>query len=429
MTVDVALWSGLIFYIDDPLSLSMKRVRVLMFGWEFPPHSSGGLGTACYGLTRALSRAHIDVVFVLPKKLEGFDHKFLKMVFANIRNVTLRGVHSLLIPYINAESYEEYLRTAPDTETYGLNLYDEVRRYGVRARKVAAEESFDVIHAHDWLSFRAGIEAKKISGKPLVVHVHATEFDRSAGHPCQEVYEMEKAGMEAADCVVTVSQHTKNIVLEHYGIPEDKVIVVHNGVDFTEHKKDLSPALQHLKLAGKKIVLFLGRITIQKGPDYFLKAAKQVLRYEPNTVFVVSGSGDMEHQMIRMAADTGLSQHVIFAGWLRGDDITRLYKAADLFIMPSVSEPFGLTALEAAASGTPVLMSKQSGAAEVMPNALKSDFWDIDDMTDKIVGVLHSRGLHNTLVENAAHDVEQVTWENAAGKCSVLYRDLIAHAH
>jgi glycosyltransferase involved in cell wall biosynthesis len=400
-----------------------------MFGWEFPPHNSGGLGNACYGLSRALSRSHIDVIFVLPKKLEGFDHSFLKMVFANVRNVTLRSVHSLLIPYINTETYEEYLRTAPEKEVYGLNLFDEVRRYGLQAKKIAAEEEFDVIHAHDWLSFRAGIESKKISGKPLIVHVHATEFDRTAGHPNQYIYDAEKEGMEAADCVITVSQHTKNVVLEHYGISADKVMVVHNGIDYSEHKKPLSPALEHLKLAGKKIVLFLGRITIQKGPDYFLKAAKQVLRYEPNAVFVISGSGDMEHQMIRMASEMGLSEHVVFAGWLRGDDVPRLYRAADLFIMPSVSEPFGLTALEAAANGTPVLVSKQSGAAEVMQNALKSDFWDTDDMTDKIVGVLHSRGLHNTLAENAAHDVEQVTWESAAGKCSVLYKDLIAHAH
>ena len=399
-----------------------------MFGWEFPPHNSGGLGTACFGLTRAMSRAQIDVIFVLPKKLDGFDHSFLKMVFANIRNVTLRGVRSLLVPYINTESYEEYLRTAPDSEIYGLNLFDEVRRYALRAKKIAQEENFDVIHAHDWLSFRAGIEAKNVSGKPLIVHVHATEFDRTAGHPNQHIFEAEKAGLQAADCIIAVSHHTKNVITERYGISADKIMVVHNGIDYADHKKDVRPALGHLKLAGKKIVLFVGRITIQKGPDYFLKAAKKVLEFEPNALFIVSGSGDMEHQMIRLATDMGLSNHVVFAGFTRGDDLVALYRAADLFIMPSVSEPFGLTALEAAANGTPILVSKQSGAAEVLPNALKSDFWDIDDMTDKIVGVLRSRGLHDTLGENGTRDVEQVTWENAAGKCSVLYHDLLNKA-
>lgn len=407
---------------------SMKRIRVLMFGWEFPPHNSGGLGIACYGLTKALARAKIDVIFVLPKKLSGFDHDFLRMVFANVRNVTLRSVHSLLVPYINTESYEEYLRTAPDNEVYGLNLFEEVRRYGLRARKIAMEEEHDVIHAHDWLSFRAGIEAKRLSGKPLVVHVHATEFDRTAGHPNQHIYEAERKGMHAADCVIAVSHHTKKTIMEHYGISGDKIMVVHNGIDYGDHKKELSPSLFYLKLTGRKVVLFVGRITIQKGLDYFLKAAKRVLEYEPKVMFVVSGSGDMEHQMIRMATEMGLAEHVVFTGFLRGDDLTRLYRAADLFIMPSVSEPFGLTALEAAANGAPILVSKQSGAAEVLPNALKSDFWDIDDMTDKIVGVLRSRGLHDTLGENGTRDVEQVTWENAAGKCTALYHDLLARA-
>jgi glycosyltransferase involved in cell wall biosynthesis len=404
------------------------KLRVLMFGWEFPPHNSGGLGTACYGLTKALSRAHIDVVFVLPKKLSGFDHSFLRMVFANIRNVTIRSVHSLLTPYINTESYNEYLRTAPDNELYGLNLFDEVRRYGLQARRIAEEEDFDVIHAHDWLSFRAGIEAKKISGRPLVVHVHATEFDRTAGHPNQMIYDEERKGMHAADCIMAVSHHTKRAIIEHYGIDPEKVIVVHNGIDHRDHQKALSPALEHLRLAGKKVVLFVGRITIQKGPDYFLQAAKRVIQYEPDALFVVSGSGDMEHQMIRMAATMGLSDKVVFAGFVRGDDLLRLYRAAELYVMPSVSEPFGLTALEAVANGTPILVSKQSGVSEVLTNALKSDFWDVEDMADKIIGVLRSGGLKRTLGENGVRDVEQVTWEKAAGKCSVVYQDMLERA-
>lgn len=406
----------------------MKNIRVLMFGWEFPPHNSGGLGTACYGLTRALSSSHISVTFVLPKKLDGFDHSFLRMVFANIRNIKLRGVRSLIHPYITSDLYDEYLRTAPDSDLYGLNLFDEVRRYGLQARIIAREEPHDVIHAHDWLSFRAGMEAKKVSGKPLIVHVHATEFDRTAGHPNQYIYDEERRGLHAADCIIAVSKHTKNVIVEHYGISPEKIMVVHNGIEVGEHRRALPEALGNIKTQGKKIVLFVGRITIQKGPDWFLRVARRTLEFEPNALFIISGSGDMERQIVRMAADMGLSDKIVFAGFVRGDDLDRLYRAADLFVMPSVSEPFGITALEALANGTPILVSKQSGVSEVLTHALKSDFWDVDDMADKIIGVLHSRGLHDTLGEMGARDVEHVTWESAAGKCTAIYKDLISRA-
>ncbi len=407
-----------------PLFL-MKHIRVLMFGWEFPPHNSGGLGIACYGLTKALSSAHVRVTFILPKKLDGIAHDFLRIVFANIRNVKMRSVQTLLHPYINAELYDEYLRTMPENKLYGLSLFDEVRRYGLQARTIALEEPHDVIHAHEWLSFRAGIEAKRVSGKPLIVHVHATEFDRSAGNPNQYVYEEERKGMHAADCVIAVSQHTKNIIVEHYGVAPEKVIVVHNGIDVDEHRTHLAPALAHIRTQGKKIVLFVGRITIQKGPDYFIKVARRVLEYNPNALFVISGSGDMEYQIIRMAADMGLGDKVVFAGFVRGEELNQLYRAADMFVMPSVSEPFGLTALEALANGTPILVSKQSGVAEVLSHALKSDFWDIDDMADKILSVIESRGLHDTLGELGSRDVEHLTWESAAGKCTAIYKELI----
>lgn len=404
----------------------MKRVRVLMFGWEFPPHNSGGLGTACYGLTKSLSRANVEVAFVLPKKLEGLDHDFLRILFANIKNVKFRGAQTLIHPYITQEIYEEYLRTAPENELYGLNLFDEVRRYGLQARLIAKEERHDLIHVHDWLSFRAGIEAKRVSGKPLVVHVHATEFDRTAGHPNQYIYNEERKGMHAANCVITVSQHTKNVVVEHYGVASDKVMVVHNGVDHSEYRRDFPPILEEVKAQGKKIVLFVGRITIQKGPDYFIKTAKRVLEYDPNVLFVVSGSGDMEREIIKMAAEMGLGDKVVFAGFVRGEELTRLYRCADLFVMPSVSEPFGLTALEALANGTPILVSKQSGVGEVLTHALRSDFWDIDDMADKIVNVLASPGLKQTLGILGSSDALRATWEKSAGKCMEVYKDVLA---
>ena len=399
-----------------------------MFGWEFPPHNSGGLGTACFGLTKALSRRNVDVTFVLPKRLKGIEHDFLRIVFANVRNIKMRSVKTLLHPYISEELYDEYLRTAPEDQVYGLNLFDEVRRYGLQASAIAAEELHDVIHAHDWLSFRAGMEAKRISGKPLIVHVHATEFDRTGGHPNQHIYEEERRGMHAADCIISVSQHTKNVIVEHYGIEPDRIMVVHNGIDCADHRKALPPALSHIRANGKKVVLFVGRITIQKGPDNFIKVAKRVLEHDPNVLFVVSGSGDMEHQIIRLAADMGLGDKVVFAGFVRGDDLLQLYRAADLYVMPSVSEPFGLTALESLANGTPILVSKQSGVSEVLTHVLKSDFWDIDDMTDKIVNVIESRGLHDTLGALGSHDVEQVTWESAAGKCEAVYDRLARDA-
>ena len=403
----------------------MKNIKVLMFGWEFPPHNSGGLGTACFGLSKALARAHVNVTFVLPKKLEGLDHAFLKIVFANIRNIKVRSVQTLLHPYISAELYDEYLRSAPENEIYGLNLFDEVRRYGLQARIIAAEEPHDLIHAHDWLSFRAGIEAKRVSGKPLIVHVHATEFDRTGGNPNQYIYEEERRGLHAADCIVSVSQHTKNVIVEHYGIASDKVVVVHNGINHAEHRKDLPPVLAHVKAQGKKIVLFVGRITIQKGPDYFIKVARRVLELDPNVLFVMSGAGDMEHQIIRLAADMGLGDKIVFAGFVRGEELMKHYRAADLYVMPSISEPFGLTALEALSNGTPILISKQSGVSEVLTHALKSDFWDVDDMADKILNVVQSKGLHDTLGEFGGKDVEHVTWENAAGKCKEIYESMV----
>lgn len=402
-----------------------KKIRVLMFGWEFPPHNSGGLGTACYGLSKSLTGADIALTFVLPKRLSGIDQSFLKIVFANIRNIKLRAVSTLIHPYITSDLYDEYLRTAPESDIYGLNLFDEVRRYGLQARIIAREEEHDVIHAHDWLSFRAGIEAKRVSGKPLVVHVHATEFDRTGGHPNQYIYDEERKGLHAADRIIAVSGHTKDVIVAYYGIHPDKVSVVHNGIDAGEHQRELPAALSPLRLKGKKIVLFVGRITIQKGPDYFIRVAKRVLEFVPNALFIVSGTGDMERQVIRLASDLGLSDKIVFAGFVRNEELTRLYRAADLFVMPSVSEPFGLTALEASVNGTPILVSKQSGVSEVMTHALKSDFWDVDDMADKIVNVLESRGLHDTLADFGRRDAEHATWESAAGKCVDIYRSLL----
>lgn len=396
-------------------------LKVLMFGWEFPPHNSGGLGTACFGLTRALSR-DTEVVFVLPKKIT-VNSDFTKMVFANSRAIKFHNVDAFLYPYITEEMYREGVRYHHD-DIYGLSLMDEVKRYAAKAGAIARNENCDIIHAHDWLSFLAGIEAKKATGKPLVVHVHATEFDRTGGQGVNtQVYEIEKAGLQAADAVIAVSNWTKNILVSKYGITPEKVTVVHNGIDFEECQAGPSH-LQALRAAGNKIVLFVGRITMQKGPDYFVRAAKRVVEYRPNTMFVVSGSGDMERQMMREAAESGIGDKMLFAGFLRGADLNAVYQAADLYVLPSISEPFGITPLESLANGTPVLISKQSGVSEVLSHALKADFWDIDDMSDKIISTLDNPALYENLRKNGREEALRQTWNNAAEKCVSLYKKI-----
>ena len=400
-------------------------VKVLMFGWEFPPHNSGGLGTACLGLTRALAGANTAITFVLPKRVNA-GAGWLKMCFADLPTVLGRGITTHLYPYITSESYARERRGLPPI--YGLDLIGEVRRYGILAGQIAISEAFDIIHAHDWLSFPAGLSAKRVSGKPLVVHVHATEFDRTGGLGVnQEVYKIEKEGMDQADAVVAVSQWTKNMIVRHYGISTEKVTVVHNGIEAGDYRP-LPDRLSALKQAGEKIVLFVGRITLQKGPDYFIRAARRVLELQPKVYFLIAGSGDMEGQVLREAAALGIADRVIFTGFVRGAELDALYQSADLYVLPSVSEPFGITPLESLANGTPVIISYQSGVAEVLHHALKVDFWDTEELANQIITVLRHPALHQTLKQYGGDEVRQVTWTVAAEKCLNLYRSLLAGA-
>lgn len=407
-----------------------------MFGWEFPPHNSGGLGTACLGLTRALGekKEDVEVTFVLPRKQEASGAP-INFLFADnfLRHIKFRSINTILTPYLNTQTYDEYYQTLPGEEQgfYGASLFEEVQLYMKRARAIAESEDFDVIHAHDWLAAGAGIMAKEVSGKPLVIHVHATEFDRTGGTGVNEmVYRMEKQGMEAADKVIAVSNFTKDIVVEKYGIPEEKVEVVYNGTEAEENNlcsdADRCTPLDILKTRGGKIVLFVGRITLQKGPEYFLRAAKRVLEYEPNTIFVVAGSGDMHGQMMRETAELGISKNVLFAGFLRGAELEQIYRAADLYVMPSVSEPFGLTALEAVENGTPVLLSKQSGVSEVIRHALSVDFWDTDGMANKIITVLRYDCLANEMRRNARKELLNLSWSKAAERCVDIYSSVVS---
>jgi glycogen(starch) synthase len=402
---------------------------VLMFGWEFPPHNSGGLGTACLGLTRALTKQDVDVTFVLPKRVDLKDDH-TRFVFADNGkrkvNIRYRKIDSLIQPYITSDGYIKELDQVTEKTIYGKRLIDEVRRYALEARAIAEEEDFDVIHAHDWLSFLAGVEAKKVSGKPLILHFHATEYDRSGGQGANpEVFDLEVQAVQHADQVVAVSGLTKNILVEKYGVRPDNIEVIHNGIEAPQ-QHSVPETLQNLKSQGVKIVLYLGRITIQKGPDYFIKAAKRVLElYDGKVMFVVAGSGDMHKQMVDQAAALGIGDKVLFTGFLRGDDTTAMFKAADLFVMPSVSEPFGLVPLEAALQETPAIISKQSGISEVMADALKADFWDVDEMTDQIISVLKYGSLKNTLAKNALSEAKRLTWDTPAQKCVNLYNKLI----
>ena len=405
-----------------------KKLKVLMFGWEFPPHNNGGLGTACYGLTKALSNQNVEVTFVMPTMPDPEMHKFLKIISADsLKNVKIKQVDTIMKGYMTSEEYNqslhEYIKYGKGNKKsiYGKNLLEEVERFAKVAALIARHEDFDVIHAHDWLTYKAGMIAKKVSGKPLVVHMHATEFDRTGGNGVnQYVYDIEREGMQAADAVITVSNFTKNMVTQHYAIDPNKITVVHNAVEFDNCD------FGDCRISDKdKVVLFLGRITLQKGPDYFIEAAHKVSQKIPNVKFVVAGSGDMEYQMIERAAELGIGHKVLFAGFLRGKDIDRAYKMADLYVMPSVSEPFGITPLESMRNGTPVLISKQSGVSEVIQHCLKVDFWDVDEMTNKIVGVLKYKELQEELRDNGSKEVLKFSWNEPAKKCVDVYNDVL----
>lgn len=370
-----------------------------MFGWEFPPYSSGGLGTACYGLTKGLSNIGVQVTLVLP--MEGAKSDRIKIIPARIKIIRKK---SLLIPYMAAEEYSRKYKKMFNS-IYGQDLFKEVYRYSEIAKSIAKEEEFDVIHCHDWMTYPAGIKAKQVSNKPLVIHVHATEFDRTGSNPNQKVYEIEREGMHKADSIIAVSNFTKNKIVEHYGINPDKVTVVHNAIETDGY--DISA---DFGLKDNKIVLFFGRITMQKGPDYFIYAAKKVLEHEKNVKFVIAGSGDMERFIIEKAAELGIADKVIFAGRLKQEEVPKVYKMADVYVMPSISEPFGLTALESMAAGTPVIISKQSGVSEVVKHCLKVDFWDIDELTNKIVSILRYGPLKETLQEYGKIETSKFSW-------------------
>ena len=425
-------------------------MKVFMLGWEFPPFISGGLGTACYGLTKAMNRLGLKVTFCLPKIVEGQYAKHVNLLSPNsltsiattrineLTNVTFRTINSPLQPYSRPDVYlqrvEETLRQKQqihktcnitdqfmDKADYGGDMYTEVHRYAAIAAELAKNEDFDIIHAHDWMTYHAGIAVAAVSGKPLIVQVHSTEFDRSGENVNQMIYDIEREGMNAANKIIAVSNFTRNIIISRYGISGEKVEVVHNGTERNGNNTLRASTVRK----DEKLVLFLGRITMQKGPEYFLQAAKKVLEVMDDVKFVMAGSGDMMHRAIEMAAELGIGSKVLFTGFLRGDDVQKIYEMADLFVMPSVSEPFGLVPLEALHNNVPVIISKQSGVSEVLTHALKVDFWDTDDMANKIVAVLKYAPLKITLQNHGNFEVRKLRWEDSAAKCAKIYEETL----
>lgn len=420
-------FSGAIKELRASFGLRPKRPRptkqsdgVLMFGWELPPFNSGGLGVACFELTRELANFGVPVTFVLPKK-EAIKAEHLKLLFAD-QSPKCEFVETNLVPYKTSLGGEQ-----DEDRRYSRELVREVYRYGQKAKGIAKREKFEVIHAHDWLSFPAGVAAKKVTGKPLVVHVHATEFDRCGGANFDpDVFQIEKDGLRYADRVIAVSEYTKNILVKHYDVAKSKIKVVHNGVKKEKTGgRNLKSAFAPFKAAGRKVVLFLGRVTLQKGPDYFIEAARKVLEVYPKVIFVVCGTGDMENQLIERTASMGIADKIFFTGFIKNEDLSKVYRSADLYVMPSVSEPFGIVALEALTNKTPVIISKQSGVAETVKHALKVDFWNTDELANKIHAVLENPSLKRTLRTHGAVEAESQSWDKAAKKCLSVYRDLI----
>ncbi len=473
-----------------------------MFGWEFPPHISGGLGTASYGLTKSLSAIDdLEILFVVPKLYGDEDEDVANLIGAgdirvkqykkkftdawkeyiqeisekgeidyisgknklNLKSIEFIEVKSRLQPYLSPAEFENFLKekniigakikidergklyyekdgkikeinfSKKETEVYsedgkfifsgkyGSNLLQEVYNYARVAVVIAKENDFDLIHGHDWLANAAGIAAKKVSGKPLVIHVHATEYDRGgADRIDSRVFALEQAGMMAADKIITVSNLTKNTVIKHYGADENKVQTVYNAVEPQEAEKNI-----YKKNVKEKLVTFLGRITYQKGPAYFINAAKKVLEKTDNVRFVMAGNGDMYQEMIKYAAKMGIADKFHFTDFLKGDEVIKMFSISDVYVMPSVSEPFGISPLEAMRSNVPVIISKQSGVAEVIQNAIKIDYWDDEALADSIYGLIKYNGLSKMFIKQSKEEVEAMKWDKPAKEVKEIYDSLV----
>ena len=424
-----------------------------MFGWEFPPHIAGGLGTACYGIVKGLAYNGVQTLFVMPSASGDEDQSAAKIINASdvpvesvgstvdefLDKVKFVRIGSNMIPYVDPEEFHEMVESERRLQSenltkcigtkfrfsgrYGSNLMEEVAHYAMVGGTIAMEhkDEFDIIHAHDWLTYLAGIAAKELTGKPLVVHVHATSFDRGTEDQIDSrVYDIEKRGMMAADKVIAVSDLTRNIVINKYGIDPEKVVTVHNAVDFSGREN-----VKVDRGVRDKVVTFLGRITFQKGPEYFIEAAAKVLKRTKGVRFVMAGSGDMMNRCIRHVAKLGISDRFHFTGFLRGAEVQKMFAMSDVYIMPSVSEPFGISPLEAMRSNVPAIISNQSGAAEVLKYAFKVDFWDVDAMADDIYALLKYPALADFAAREGYEEVNRLKWNIATAKLKNIYESVV----
>ncbi|MBO7281390.1 MAG: glycosyltransferase family 4 protein [Bacteroidaceae bacterium] len=420
-------------------------MKVLMFGWEFPPHISGGLGTASYGLTKGfVPQGDVEIKFCIPKPYGDEDNSFLRIVGMNSVPIVWKDVDSSYVEsrvgaIIRPDEYYRYrdhiygdfsymntndLGCMEFAGGYPENLHEEINNYSIIAGVVARTEEFDIIHSHDWLTYPAGIHAKQVSGKKLVIHVHATDFDRSRGNVNPTVYAIEKNGMDHADHIFCVSELTRRTVIDKYHQHPDKVTTLHNAV--TPLSDDIM-AIEPKKIPNEKVVTFLGRITMQKGPEYFVEAAAQVLKKTRNIRFCMAGSGDMMNDMIKLVAQRGIADRFHFPGFMRGRQVYECLKASDVYIMPSVSEPFGISPLEAMQCDVPTIISKQSGCAEILDKCIKTDYWDINAMADAIYAICNNDSLYEYLKVEGRREVDAITWENVALKLRRLYEEVMAH--
>ena len=401
-------------------------MKVLMFGWEFPPHILGGLGTASYGLTKGMSQQDdLEITFCIPKPWGDEDQSFLRIIGMNStpvvwKNVGWDYVKGRVGSYMDPQLFYDlrdhiyadfnYLNTndlgcIEFSGRYPDNLHEEINNYSIVAGVVARQQEFDIIHSHDWLTYPAGIHAKQVSGKPLVIHVHATDFDRSRGNVNPTVYAIEKNGMDNADHIMCVSELTRQTVIHKYFQDPKKVSTVHNAV---------SPLSQEIQ-----------DIFPQKGPEYFVEAAAMVLHRTRNVRFVMAGSGDMMDQMIRLVAERGIADRFHFPGFMKGKQVYEVLKASDVYIMPSVSEPFGISPLEAMQCSVPSIISKQSGCAEILDKCIKTDYWDIHAMADAIYSICTYPAMYEYLKEEGKKEVDEIKWENVGYKVRGIYDEVI----
>ncbi|MFT4310285.1 MAG: glycosyltransferase family 4 protein [Candidatus Woesearchaeota archaeon] len=431
-------------------------MKILMLGWEFPPYNVGGLGVACHGLAKSLVKHGAQVTFVMPKAPMHAQSDFLQLIVADriklqqqsqeyIQQVAdvlqVKEVPTLLAPYMTASEYEHihqrllkkkinkqditYEQAHQDVsldDQYGKDLFGEVYRYAHKVSLLSIKEDFDVIHAHDWMTFKAGIAAKQVSGKPLVIHIHNTAYDRSGGNPHGTEYEIEWEGFYHADKIIAISNYVKQSLIKHYAIPEYKIEVAHNGIDVDNYETTPAP-----KKVNEKMVLFAGRVTLQKGPDYFLHAAKKICDLRDDVKFVIAGNGDMLHSTIELAAQLGIAHKCMFTGRYTKQQGLELMHMADVFVMPSVSEPFGLVPLEAMMQHTPTVISKQSGVVEVLRHTLSVDFWDTHQLASKIAGLLDYKAMHEQISQEGASEVRTLTWDHAAKKCIEVFKQQISN--